>query len=142
MANDRFLSVEIVTAQNVVYKGEASSVSVQGSKSPFTILYNHSPIVSSLDDGVLKIKDANDKKLVFITSSGFVEVNKNVVSVLVEYAEDILLFDIQKITKQIDLAKEKLANSETKAETDSAKKALNILESRLKTYMFNSTSHN
>lgn len=142
MAKDKFLSVEIVTAQNVVYKGKASSVSVQGSQSPFTILYNHSPIVSSLDDGILKIKDADDKKLVFITSSGFVEVNKNIVSVLVEYAEDINKFDVLKMNKLIDSAKEKLNSAETKAETDSAKKSLSILESRLKTYMINSTNTN
>ncbi len=142
MANDKFLSVEIVTAQNVVYKGKASSVSVQGSQSPFTILYNHSPIVSSLDDGILKIKDADDKRLVFITSSGFVEVNKNIVSVLVEYAEDINKFDVLKMNKMIDSANERLNNAETKAEIDSANKSLSILESRLKTYMINSTNTN
>ena len=136
MTNNKFLSVEIVTAQSVVYKGEASSVSVQGSQSPFTILVNHSPIVSSLDDGILKIKDVNDKKLAFITSSGFVEVNKNVVSVLVEYAEDIDKFDTNLINKQIESAKEKVATAETKAEADSAKKSVKMLESRLKTYMF------
>ena len=136
MTNNKFLSVEIVTAQSVVYKGEASSVSVQGSQSPFTILVNHSPIVSSLDDGILKIKDVNDKKLAFITSSGFVEVNKNVVSVLVEYAEDIDKFDTNLINKQIESAKEKLASAETKAEADSAKKSVKMLECRLKTYMF------
>ena len=136
MTNNKFLSVEIVTAQSVVYKGEASSVSVQGSQSPFTILVNHSPIVSSLDDGILKIKDVNDKKLAFITSSGFVEVNKNVVSVLVEYAEDIDKFDTNLINKQIESAKEKVATAETKAESDSAKKSVKMLESRLKTYMF------
>jgi F-type H+-transporting ATPase subunit epsilon len=86
MAQDKLLDVEIVTPQRVVYSDKAQSVSVPGSQSPFQILYNHAPIVSTLDGGRIKIVNAAGEELIFATTPGFVEVRNNKVSILVETA--------------------------------------------------------
>lgn len=84
---EKTLNVEIVTPASVVYKGSATSVSLPGTKSPFQVLYNHAAIVSTLDEGKIKINSTDGEK-VFVTSTGFAEVNNNTVSVLVETAEE------------------------------------------------------
>lgn len=84
---EKTLSVEIVTPASVVFKGNATSVSLPGTKSPFQVLYNHAAIVSTLDKGTIKIVN-NDGVKLFNTSNGFAEVNNNTVSVLVETAEE------------------------------------------------------
>lgn len=80
------LQVDIVTPAKVIYSGLAESVTVPGSKSPFQILNNHAPIVSSLENGKVKVVTDTHEELVFQTSSGFVELQKNKLSVLVESA--------------------------------------------------------
>ena len=87
MANEKLLDVEIVTPQKTVFTGKAQSVTVPGSLAPFQILYNHAAIVSSLDQGKVRIVDSNGKDVLYSTGKGFAEVNKNLVSILVESAD-------------------------------------------------------
>ncbi len=80
------LNVEIVTPQRIVYNGIASAVSVPGAKSPFQILNNHVPIVSSLVQGNVTVKEVNGTETIFEISSGILEMHNNTVSVIVESA--------------------------------------------------------
>lgn len=106
MEQEKILNVEIVTPQMVIYTGKAQSVSVPGSKSPFQILNNHAPIVSTLDVGLTKIVDDTGKLLLFATGSGFTEVHRNKISILVESAfnSDELHYD--EIKSELAKAKE------------------------------------
>jgi F-type H+-transporting ATPase subunit epsilon len=74
--------LEILSPSKEIYKGEVKSVSVPGEKSPFQILYNHAPIISSLVKGKIKIVDANDNISTVQIESGNVEVLKNGVLIL------------------------------------------------------------
>jgi F-type H+-transporting ATPase subunit epsilon len=84
---DKQLTVEIVTPSKVIYTGMANSVKLPGSKSPFQVLYNHAPIVSALDSGNIVVDQVSGGILNFKSSTGFAEVNKNKVTILVEKAE-------------------------------------------------------
>lgn len=81
---DHSLHVSIVTPQATAFEGMALAVSVPGSESPFQILFNHAPIISSLDIGVLKIEEPNNHVHVFATREGFIEVLRNNVNIVVE----------------------------------------------------------
>lgn len=83
---DKYLKVDIITPQSVVFSGDALGVNLPGSLSPFEVLINHAPIVSSLDSGVIRIRDLNKQPFYFATGTGFVEVKHNAVSILVESA--------------------------------------------------------
>ena len=83
---DKSLYLEIITPQEVIFKGDVQSVTVPGTKSPFQILYNHAPIVSSLSEGQLKIAENSNKELIYKTGTGFVELKNNRISILVEDA--------------------------------------------------------
>lgn len=79
--------MEIVTPKKIIFKGNVISATVPGSKSPFQILFNHAPIVSSLDEGQIKFVDENSNEIKYNTGSGFVELANNRISILVEDAE-------------------------------------------------------
>lgn len=81
---DHTLSVSIVTPQATAFEGSALAVSVPGSQSPFQILFNHAPIISSLEIGVLKIEEPNNNLHVFASREGFIEVMRNTVNIVVE----------------------------------------------------------
>jgi F-type H+-transporting ATPase subunit epsilon len=77
------LRLKIVTPEKVEYDGEADSVIVPGSKGRFEILTGHAPIISSLQSGVVEYTTTNGKASLSV-SGGFVEVQKNEVSICVE----------------------------------------------------------
>jgi F-type H+-transporting ATPase subunit epsilon len=129
MEQDKLLDVEIVTPQRVIYHGKAVSVTVAGSESPFQILNMHAPIVSTLEVGITKIVDETDKPIYFATTSGFTEVHKNKVSILVEdaCASDEVVVDTVKI--ELNKAKEMAKDS---GNTDELRNAVLFAENKLK----------
>ena len=81
------LKLKIVSPEKIEFEGEVNSVLVPGTMGQFEILVNHAPIISSLDKGkVVYALPDGEKKSLSITG-GFVEVQKNVVSLCVESSE-------------------------------------------------------
>jgi len=80
------MHLEILTPERKVYSGEADSVSFPGTAGAFQVLNHHAPLISSLKEGKIKVKTKKEEML-FTIKSGFVEVLKNNVTVLVEGVE-------------------------------------------------------
>ena len=76
------LKLKIVTPERVEFDGQVERVVVPGTQGQFEILTNHAPIISTLQKGVV-VYDANNLPIL----GGFVEVQKNEVSLCVEKAE-------------------------------------------------------
>ena len=78
------LKLKIVSPERIEFEGDVESVLVPGTLGQFQILVNHAPIISTLDKGkvVYALPGGEKKELGII--GGFVEVQKNVVSVCVE----------------------------------------------------------
>lgn len=81
------LKLKIVSPERVEFDGEVTSVFVPGTLGNFEILVDHAPIISSLERGVVKYTLANGAENEIIILGGFVEVQKNVVSLCVEIKE-------------------------------------------------------
>jgi F-type H+-transporting ATPase subunit epsilon len=78
------LKLKIVSPERIEFEGEVTSVLVPGTLGQLEILVNHSPIISTLEKGkVVYVLDGGEKKSIDIIG-GFVEVQKNVVSVCAE----------------------------------------------------------
>jgi len=77
------MKLEIITPEQIYFSGEVSLVSLPGTKGLFTVLENHAPIISSLVSGPLVYR-VNGVDTTLAISGGFIEMNKNVVSVCVE----------------------------------------------------------
>jgi F-type H+-transporting ATPase subunit epsilon len=132
MDTNKLLDVNIVSPKKVIFSGKAVSVSVPGSQSPFQILYNHAPIVSSLDLGVVKIVDENEKTIYFATTKGFTEVRKNVVSILVDNAENAADYNINEANEKLSAANKKYEGAKTPEEKELAKMELDETRNLLK----------
>ena len=77
------LQLRIVSPEKVEYDGTVESVLVPGMMGQFEILTNHAPIISSLGVGEVVYTTADGKHTIGI-AGGFVEVQKNKVSLCVE----------------------------------------------------------
>jgi F-type H+-transporting ATPase subunit epsilon len=80
------LKLEIVTPEKKVVDTEADSVTVPTASGEAGILPNHAPLISALKPGVLAYTSRGTTERIAI-SGGFVEVNKDTVSVLADAAE-------------------------------------------------------
>ncbi|HMP28851.1 MAG TPA: ATP synthase F1 subunit epsilon [Saprospiraceae bacterium] len=78
------MKLVVLTPGKELFKGDVESVKVPGTKGQFEILNGHSPIVSSLAKGTIRIKTSEGASKEFKISKGFVEVLKNEVSLLVQ----------------------------------------------------------
>lgn len=77
------LQLRIVSPEKVEYDGAVESVLVPGTAGQFEILNDHAPIISTLQKGVVEYA-TNEGKVSLNILGGFVEVQKNVVSLCVE----------------------------------------------------------
>ncbi|MDR2084101.1 MAG: hypothetical protein LBP67_03805 [Bacteroidales bacterium] len=78
------MKLKILSPEKTIYDGNADSVLVPGKNNkPFVILDSHTPLISILENGLVRYT-VNGKDVELLISSGFVEVRKDVVSVCVE----------------------------------------------------------
>lgn len=87
MSAQSSIQVEIVTPRNVAFEGAAQAVTLPGMIGPFQVLVNHAPIISGLEEGAIKIIDADGYEHYYATGTGFAEVKGNKISIVVETAE-------------------------------------------------------
>ena len=80
------LELKIVSPQKIEFEGQVESVLVPGTLGQFEILKGHAPIISSLATGKVVYADGEGKHSLDI-AGGFVEVQKDKVSVCVELNE-------------------------------------------------------
>lgn len=78
------MHIAVLTPEQKVFEGEVRSVKVPGASGEFEILNNHAPIVSALTEGRVRIVKENGEENKFLILKGFVEVNNNDVSLLVQ----------------------------------------------------------
>jgi len=78
------MHLEIITPDKKVYEGEIKLVKVPGSNGSFEVLKYHAPIISTLDNGEIKIIDKSDKTTHFTIGGGVIEVNNNEIIILAE----------------------------------------------------------
>ena len=79
------LQLRIVSPEKIEFDGHVESVLVPGTMGQFEILTDHAPIISTLQRGTVEYTTAEGKTSLEI-QGGFVEVQKNVVSLCVEMA--------------------------------------------------------
>lgn len=77
------MKLTIITPDKLAYEGEATAVTVPGIAGSFQILQDHAPIVSTLEDGKVIIRDAQGHTELLI-KGGVVEAKDNNITVLAE----------------------------------------------------------
>ena len=81
--NEELIELEIISPEKRLFTGIVEWVMLPGAKAPFTVLYNHAPLVSTLCAGDIKWKNGKEKQKMTV-KSGFVEVKENKVTALIE----------------------------------------------------------
>ncbi len=75
------ISLEVITPEKVLFKGDVDMVELPGTNGRFQVLPDHASLVSSLSAGEV-LMESDKKKNTLSIQDGFVEVKDNKVVVL------------------------------------------------------------
>ena len=76
------MTLEIITPEKEIFKGEVKSVTLPGTSGEFEILNQHASIISTLTTGKIKVNISNKKTEMFDINGGVIEMQENKIIVL------------------------------------------------------------
>lgn len=106
------MNLEIVTPEKIMYQGEVDEIYVTTADGEIGILPHHVNLFTKLVPGELKLKISGKEQYMAITS-GFLEVNKNKVTILADYAVHAEEIEIEKAMEARKRAEEILKKKES-----------------------------
>ena len=126
------LDLEIISPEKKVYSGKVKSVTIPGTKGNFQVLFNHAPLISTIEIGIIKLDLSDDSTRVFTTSGGSAEVLDNKVLILSDTVEPIDNIDIERALNAKERAENRLTNKGVIIDVDRARAALARALNRIK----------
>lgn len=112
---------KIATPEKVVYENDIFQVSIPTTTGEITVLPHHSPLVSILQAGEMKVLDKNGEQVIAI-GSGFLEVKaNNEIIILADNAERAEVIDIERAEAARKRAEEQMESIKGKEDVDYAK---------------------
>jgi F-type H+-transporting ATPase subunit epsilon len=78
------MKIEIITPDKKIFDGEIKSVRVPGKKGSFQVLKDHAPIVSTLENGSVRMIDEENNEITYEISGGVIEVKANKIILLAD----------------------------------------------------------
>jgi len=106
------MKLEIVTPNGVIFDADVKQVTLPGSEGEFGVLANHATLVSILETGVIVIDDANGNEIAVAINSGYVKVDEEKTTCIVDGAV-ALSGDDNDLAKSLEAAKELLKSTES-----------------------------
>lgn len=77
------MTLELISSHEVLFKGEAESVTLPGVLGSFTVLKNHAPLISVLQAGNVRYRTLEGEEKSVEIKGGLVDVDNNVIAVCV-----------------------------------------------------------
>lgn len=132
-------TLSIVCPERVHFEGEIQSLVVPGTEGYLGVLSNHAPLITSLQNGKIEFRDAEDHTHILAVSGGFLEVSGNQATLLADTVEDCQGIDLERAQHALDRAQRRLASLQTdvrEAAVDviRAREALARAQNRIKIY--------
>lgn len=130
MANT--IQVEVVSAEESVFSGEATFVVLPGEAGELGIYPRHTPLITRIKPGTVRIHTAEDSEetLIFV-AGGILEVQPNIVTVLADTAIRGHDLDEAKATEAKKRAEEALRNATDKLEIATVEGELAMLAAQI-----------
>jgi F-type H+-transporting ATPase subunit epsilon len=111
----RQLFCRVITPEEVIYDGEADLVIARIADGDLGVLVDHSPLVSTVEVGEVRIKE-DEEQHVYATSDGFFKVSDNLVQLLVEEAVSAGDIDADAAENRVEEAEKDLSEVSEEAE--------------------------
>jgi F-type H+-transporting ATPase subunit epsilon len=126
------LHVDVVSAEEQIYSGEAEFVVLPGEAGELGIYPRHTPLITRIKPGVVRIKVPGqaEEEFVFV-AGGVLEVQPKVVTVLADTAIRGADLDEAKATEALKQAEEARRNAQSKQEIATVEAEFSMLAAQL-----------
>ena len=123
---DASLRVELVSADRVVWSGDAQMVIARTTEGELGILVGHAPLLAVLVEAPIEIRTVDGEHWVAVANGGFMSVANNRISIISEHVEAVHDIDLEK-------ARHDLERAQASGEEDSeAQEAVRFAEARIR----------
>ena len=103
-------NLSVISALGTLYSGKVKSVRVTGSEGELGIRYGHTPLLTSIKTGLVRLIDADDKEDNIYLAGGVLEVQPEVVTILADTALRAADIDEARAQEAMKAAREALQN--------------------------------
>ena len=126
------IHVDVVSAEQAIYSGEAEFVVLPGESGELGIYPRHTPLITRIKPGEVRIKPAGggDEEVIFV-AGGILEVQPSVVTVLADTAIRGRDLDEAKASEALKKAEEARAKAQDKQEIAAVESELAMLAAQL-----------
>lgn len=77
------MTLKIISAQEILYTGQVSKVTLPGAMGEFTVLHNHAALMAVLDAGTVRFTAEDGSEQSREISGGIADIASNVINVCV-----------------------------------------------------------
>lgn len=98
-----------VTPEKIAFEKDVTSIVAPGMVGYLGVLTNHAPLITPLVPGRLDVRDSSGQRFEYFITGGFLEVSKNVATILADAIEKPEEIDIERAKAAERRARERLA---------------------------------
>jgi F-type H+-transporting ATPase subunit epsilon len=122
---------ELVSPERLLLSEDVEMVVVPGTEGDFGVLPRHTPMISTVRPGVIRVFENGAVKDSIFVSGGFAEVTPERCTVLADQAMPLDEIDRAQAEQSLKEAREDLADAKDETESNAAKKAIAVAEAML-----------
>ena len=125
------IHVDVVSAEELIYSGEATFVALPGEVGELGIYPRHTPLISRIKAGSVRIQKPDGEEEFVFVAGGILEVQPDSVTVLSDTAVRGKDLDEERANAAKKTAQEHLANAKTEVDMAAAQAELTIMAAQL-----------
>ncbi len=127
--SEGFLKTQIISPDNEIYDGDTEMVVLPGEEGDFAAMYEHAPLITFLRPGKLEVISKDEKdKIDFFVSGGFVKIQNNNCTVMVDYIKNTVDIDVKENEKKITELLLKFEKEEEQSIKDNLREDIDLLQ--------------
>ena len=125
------IRVDVVSAEELIYSGEATFVALPGEVGELGIYPRHTPLISRIRAGSVRIQKPDGEEEFVFVAGGILEVQPDSVTVLSDTAVRGKDLDEERANADKKLAQEHVDNAKTQVDLASAQSELMVMAAQL-----------
>lgn len=130
------LKIRVIAPDRTVWNADAEEVILPSSTGQLGILTGHIPLLTALDIGVMRVRVEKDW-IPIVLLGGFAEIENNIITILVNGAEEGSEINIEKAQDSLQEAISMLAEAETNKEKIEATQKIRKARARVQAAQIN-----
>ena len=107
MSGEATFTVEVLTPEGEVYRGDVISISTKTVGGEIGVLANHVPILAALEPNLLRLQVSDSERIEFAQAHGIMQVFSNQAEILVEEAIPVDQLEVGSLEKQLEDARKR-----------------------------------